>query len=308
MANRIEKAVGAALLATTIGGVAFGAYKLGEDGSPKPAAVVAQSEGGMPSSSPFNGVDVQVTPGPVMSEAPVASQEAQLSYINPASKDANGNWIINTPDAEAKTVQGIEGFTPDANLVLAPEWGKALGLNPEKFADFQPSLNNPEHPLVGYTYGENDQSDNIDYRRTLQGPMYSWTVLTGEEVEVPGIGHLKSNPGGAVEVMIMNITDTVIGFNSENPVMIRHGFTGTGRIWDGGNVVEAEGGISSHYVSRLENGVTLPGESGFIGQCDEVDNCSDIKVVSVIYRQWGNNEDGTPRYQFQLLRQEQVTK
>lgn len=309
MANRLEKGVGAALLATTVGLVAFGAYKLGEDGSQQPAAVVAKSEGSMPSSSPYKGLDVQIiTPTPAVSEAPVASQEAQLSFIKPASKDANGNWIINTPDAEAKTVQGIEGFTPDASLVLAPEWGDALGLNPEQFADFQKSLNDPKHPLVGYTYGENDQSDNIDYRRTLQAPMYSWTVLTGEEVEVPGIGHLKSNPGGAVEVMIMNITDTVIGFNSENPVMIRHGFTGTGRIWDGGNVVEDERGISSHYVSRLEEGVTLPGESGFIGQCDKVENCSDIMVVSVIYRQWGNNENGTPRYQFQLLRQEEVTR
>jgi len=138
--------------------------------------------------------------------------------------------------------------------------------------------------------------------------MFSWTVLTGQNVGVPGIGNVTSNPGGAVEVMIMNITDTVIDFGPSNPVMVEHGFTGTGRIWNGGNVVEDEAGISSHYVSRLENGVTLPGESGFIGQCDKPGNCTDIKVVSVIYRQWGNNPDGTPRYQFQLLRQQEVNK
>ncbi len=234
--------------------------------------------------------------------------KVEVSLTNPASKDANGNWVVNNPDGQAETIPSVDGFTPDASLVLAPEWGKTMSLDAAKFADFQKSLNDPDHPLVGYTYGENDQSDNIDYRRTLQVPMYSWTVATGEEIDAPGIGHLKGGPGRAVELMIMNIDGTVGDFGSDNPIMIKHGFTGTGRIWDGDNVVEDEQGISSHYVSRLQNGVTLPGESGFVGQCDIPSNCNEVLVVSVIRRQWGQNEDGSNRYQYQLLREEIVSK
>ncbi len=234
--------------------------------------------------------------------------KAEVSLTNPASKDASGNWVVNNPDGQAETIPSVDGFTPDRSLVLAPEWGKTMSLDAAKFADFQLSLNDPNHPLVGYTYGENDQSDNIDYRRTLQVPMYSWTVATGEEVDAPGIGHLKGGPGRAVELMIMNIDGTVGDFGSDNPIMIKHGFTGTGRIWDGDNVVEDEQGISSHYVSRLQNGVTLPGESGFVGQCDIPSNCNEVLVVSVIRRQWGQNEDGSNRYQYQLLREEIVSK
>lgn len=260
-----------------------------------------------------SGYSVSVTEigTPTPSEAagkPTPSQEAQLSFISPAQKDASGNWIINNPDGQAENISSIDGFTPDASLVLAPEWEQALPLDPAKFADFQKSLNDPDDPLVGWTDGENDQSDNVDYRQTKQGAMYSWNVFTGEELDVPGIGHLKGGPGEAVMVMAMNISDHVINWGSNNPVMVKHGFTGFGRIWDENKVVRAEQGISSHFVNRLGNGVTQPGESGFVGQCDLPTNCDKVLVVSVIYRQWGNYPNGTPRLQFQLLRVEQVSK
>ena len=237
-----------------------------------------------------------------------ASQSVQSSLTNPASKDASGNWIVTNPDGVSETIKVVDGFTPDTKLVLAPEYGKTLPIEPATFADFQKSLNDPKHPLVGYTYGENDQSDNLNYKRTLQVPMYSWTVATGLEVDAPGIGHLVGGPGRAVELMIMNIDGSVGAFGSDNPILIKDGFTGTGRIWDGKNVIEDERGISSHYVSRLQNGVTLPGESGFIGQCDIATNCNQVLVVSVVRTQWGLNSDGSKRFQYQLLREEIVNK
>ena len=249
---------------------------------------------------------VLVTAGPT--QRAEASQSVQSSLTNPASKDANGNWVVNNPDGKAETVSTVDGFTPDTTLVLAPEYGKTLPIEPATFADFQKSLNDPKHPLVGYTYGENDQSDNLNYKRTLQVPMYSWTVATGLEVDAPGIGHLVGGPGRAVELMIMNVDGSVGDFGSDNPILIRDGFTGTGRIWDGKNVIEDERGISSHYVNRLQTGVTLPGESGFIGQCDIATNCNQVLLVSVIRTQWGKNADGTPKYQYQLLRDEIVNK
>ena len=311
MAKNIKETGRRVVIGTTglalAGLAAFGGVKAVEsitdsgsnDNQPAPAAYATPT----PS-------EAAATPTPKPSEAAgTPTPRAEMpSFTKPASKDSSGNWVVNNPDGQAENILSINGFTPDASLVLAPEWGKAMTLNPAKFADFQPSLNNPNHPLVGYTYGENDQSDNIGYRRTLQVPIYSWTVATGEEVDAPGIGHLKGGPGRAVELMIMNIDGTVGDFGSDNPIMIKHGFTGTGRIWDGNNVVEDEQGISSHYVSRLQNGVTLPGESGFVGQCNTPSNCKEVLVVSVIRRQWGQNKDGSNRYQYQLLREAIVSK
>jgi hypothetical protein len=237
-----------------------------------------------------------------------SSQSVQSSLTNPASKDASGNWIVESPDGVAETISTVDGFTPDTKLVLAPEYGKTLPIEPSKFADFQKSLNDPKHPLVGYTYGENDQSDNLNYKRTLQVPMYSWTVATGLEVDAPGIGHLTGGPGTAVELIIMNIDGSIGDFGSDNPILIKDGFTGTGRIWDGNNLLPDEQGISSHYVNRLQTGVTGAGESGFIGQCDQAANCDKVLVVSVVRRQWGQNPDGSKIFQYQLLREELFTK
>lgn len=237
-----------------------------------------------------------------------ASASTQPSLSKPASQNASGEWIVTNPDGVTETIKVVDGFTPDTKLVLAPEYGKTLPIEPTKFADFQKSLNDPKNPLAGYTYGENDQSDNLNYKRTLQAPMYSWTVLTGLEVEVPGIGKLTGGKGMAVEVVIMNITDHVKAYGSDNPVFIKDGFTGTGRIWDGNKLPQTEQGVASHYVNRLQTGVTGAGESGFIGQCDQVGNCDKVLVVTVVERQWGQNQDGTPRYQMQLLREQIVTK
>ncbi len=94
-------------------------------------------------------------PVPTLGTSSMPSMEAngsiQPSLTNPASKDALGNWIVKNPDGKVETVSGVSGFTPDAALVLAPEYGKALPIEPAKFADFQKSLNDPKHPLVGYT-------------------------------------------------------------------------------------------------------------------------------------------------------------
>lgn len=246
----------------------------------------------------------------ILGASPSAAETFQLvlSLTNPASKDTGGNWIVKNPDGKAETVSPVDGFTPDTALVLAPQYGKTLPIEPATFADFQKSLNDPKHPLVGYTYGENDQSDNLNYKRTLQVPMYSWTVVTGLEVDAPGIGHLVGGKGRAVELMIMNIDGSVGDFGSDKPILIKDGFTGTGRIWDAENVIEDERGISSHYVNRLQTGVTGPGESGFIGQCNIATNCDQVLLVSVIRTQWGKSADGTPRYQYQLLREEIVNK
>lgn len=92
MANRLEKAVGVGLLAATVGGATFGAYKLGEDNSQKPSAIVINSSEGMPSSSPYKGLDVRNTPAPAASEAPAevtAENEVKVGVVS----------FIGTPDS-----------------------------------------------------------------------------------------------------------------------------------------------------------------------------------------------------------------
>ena len=286
--------------------VGIGACSSSPSATPDNSPIVRATDS-MPSSSPTK-VDFVITPAPSASASIEASASMQLSLSKPASQNASGEWIVTNPDGVTEAIKVVDGFTPDTKLVLAPEYGKTLPIEPSKFADFQKSLNDPKHPLVGYTYGGNDQSENLNYERTLQVPMYSWTVATGLEVDAPGIGHLIGGPGTAVELMIMNIDGSIGDFGSDNPILIKDGFTGTGRIWDGNNLLPDEQGISSHYVNRLQTGVTGAGESGFIGQCDQAANCDKVLVVSVVRRQWGQNPDGSKRFQYQLLREELFTK
>ena len=102
MANRNERIIGAALVAATIGGATFGAYEMGKNDS-QPTAIVYKSDGGMPSSSPINGLDVQITPAPSAENTPAMlsavrienAQAAATRFGADAYSQNPSNWEIN---------------------------------------------------------------------------------------------------------------------------------------------------------------------------------------------------------------------
>ena len=46
------------------------------------------------------------------------------------------------------------------------------------------------HEVAGYNYDYNDFSPNPDFKSNVQGDMWAWRVLQGQEVTVPGIGEV----------------------------------------------------------------------------------------------------------------------
>lgn len=220
-------------------------------------------------------------------------------------------YMLQNPNQEAILIDFSKaiGFTPDKNLVISPLKPKKLGQESAKITrDFQKYLNTSRNgfgPLAGYTDGTNDYNQYKDNQSGPQVPAYSWMVHTGLSVDMPGIGKVEGGPGRAVVVLILNRTDKVYRFPT-NSVTVEAGFQGWGRLWDGSakETVEAEKRLTNHYLTRLGEGVP---ETGFIGQTDQGErNADSATIVTVERTQWGNNEDGTPRYQFQLLRAETV--
>lgn len=220
-------------------------------------------------------------------------------------------YMLQNPDQETVLVDFSKaiGFTPDKNLVISPLKTKKLGQESAKITrDFQKYLNTSRNgfgPLAGYTDGTNDYNQYQDHQSGPQVPAYSWMVHTGLTVDMPGIGRVDGGPGRAVVVLILNRTDKVYRFPT-NSVTVEAGFQGWGRLWDGNakETIEAEKRLTNHYLTRLGEGVP---ETGFIGQTDQGErNADSATVITVERTQWGKNEDGTPRYQFQLLRAETV--
>lgn len=201
------------------------------------------------------------------------------------------------------------GFTPDKELIISPLKPKQLGLESADITrDFQKYLNTSRDgygPLAGYTDGTNDYNQYKDHQSGPQVPAYSWMVHTGLTVDMPGIGKVEGGQGRAVIVLIINRTDKVYRFPT-NSVTVEAGFQGWGRMWDGSanETVETEKRLANLYLTSMGEGVP---ETGFIGQTDQgARNADSATVISVERTQWGNNKDGTPRYQFQLLRAETV--
>jgi len=230
----------------------------------------------------------------------------QNPYPNPALKD--GDWwsLHNSDGAEVLVdLDSALGFTPDADLRVSDIKAKKLNPVPNDASDFQAYLNTDRDgfpPLAGYTDGINDYGQYGPSNPQI--PVYSWMVFTGEKVELPGIGRVEGAKGRAVMVLIINRTERVYQFPKQS-VHVKAGFQGWGRIWNGESdfVQETEKRLVNHYRARLGQGVP---ETGFIGQCDQVNNCDKVTVVTVERIQWGNNPDGSPRDQFRLIRAKTV--
>ncbi|MEW6509272.1 MAG: twin-arginine translocation signal domain-containing protein [Bacteroidota bacterium] len=256
-----------------------------------------------------------LVPTPTATEVPSATPTAEMGgeywdtpYANPAPNEGSVFTLKNSDGAEVSVdLNQAVGFTPDADLRVSDISPNALDPVPSDAGNFQAYLNTVRdgfQPLAGYTDGTNDYNQYKDHQSGPQVPMYSWMVYTGLKAELPGIGRVEGGEGRAVMVLILNRTERVHRFPT-NSVHVEAGFQGWGRIWNGESnyVQESEERLVNHYRTRLGQGVP---ETGFIGQCDLVDNCDSVTVVTAERMQWGNNPDGSPRDQFRLIRAETV--
>jgi hypothetical protein len=222
-----------------------------------------------------------------------------------AAEGADG-WSLKNPDGKEISINLPNGFTPDSKLVIQTD------LQMNGFKDFSAYENWNEvaekAKIAGYYYGYNDVSQAADFGMNVQGDMFAWRVIQGQEVTVPGIGELKGDDRTSVFVLLLNLQPHVIPWDNDGlgQTRIKRGFTASGRIFDAGTpdrIAKTEEIVAGHYLFRQEAGTP---ENSYIGITDSPDNAKKTLFVSAAYRQWGNNPDGTPREQFQLLRAETV--
>ncbi len=254
---------------------------------------------GTPETSEAAGTPSSTTTTAVESTSTTSTTIQNKEGVEVAQKSGD-TWKLKNPDGQEVYLSLPEGFSPDKDLVIQ---------NDLKMNDINNDLSvykdwdNVIHKVAGYNYDENDFSGNVDFLENVQGDMWAWRVIQGEEVEVPGIGHLKGDERTSVVVLVLNLQPRVIAWDKDGlgPVFCKHGFTATGRIWDAGTpekIAETEELLGGHWLFRQKEGTP---EKSYIGVTDDPENAKRTLYVSVAYRQWGNNEDGTPREQFQLL-------
>lgn len=225
--------------------------------------------------------------------------------ISPAPKQGD-KWLLQHPDQGGKTVVTAlpEGFIPDKDLHMATDI-KSLDVGDvNQYKDWEKALNTGRpvgDRLTGYNYDYNDFCNNVlpKFTCTAQGDMYAWRVFQGEKVVVPGIGELTGGPRRSVVVIVLNLDGSIHAWDPENPVQVKHGFTATGRIFDGDKAVKTEQGLLGHWLSRQFNGTP---EKSYIGVTDDPNNAKETLFVTVQRKQWGLNADGSKRMEFQLIR------
>lgn len=227
-----------------------------------------------------------------------------------AEKSA-GQWKLTNPDGGKIDVTLPEGFTPDARLIIPSD----LPINPisqdlSVYSDWEKALNTGRpvgDRLAGYNYGYNDFCPTVDDKCNVQGDMFAWRALQGQEVEIPGIGKLVGGPRRSVVALFINLEPSVVAWDEQDgglgQVRVERGFTATGRIFDGDKLRETEENLAGHWLFRQANGTP---EKSYIGITDSPDNASETLFVTVVRKQWGNNPDGSKREQFQLMRAENV--
>lgn len=238
----------------------------------------------------------------------------------------NGKYILHDSDnnpVEVDLSQAI-GFTPDKNLIVSDLQPKKLDAESASITrDFQKYLNTKVDfydALAGfYPESTNDYNQYGNHKSGPQVPAYSWMIHTGLSVDMLGIGKVEGGPGRMASILIINRTDKVYRFPTESVTVIA-GFQGEGRVWNcenfiykkdkEGNLIkepkdvieETDRRLTNHFLTRFGEGVP---EVGFIGQTDQGEKNADSATVITVERiQWGNNADGTPRYQFRLIRAE----
>lgn len=211
----------------------------------------------------------------------------------------------------------ISGFTPDnlfisTNILPLDITGNDL----VTYRNFHNSLETAQAdgtaPLLDYMYGKNDFGDTPDHIVSTQFPAYAITVLTGEEVRVDGIGHLKGTNEEAVMLIIINTEPTV---EQHDYTFIKNGFLGTARILsdlpatlpnEQQTLATIEKGAVAHWTGSLLFGEAT---SNFTGQCDNGDsNCSSVLVVTVERHQTGISTNGTPQFKDNLIRAQRISE
>ncbi len=232
------------------------------------------------------------------------------TQINPAEKVSDGVYKLQHPDEDDKTIEVKlpEGFTPDKKLHLSTDITALQIGDLNQYGDFEKALDTGRpvgDRLAGYNYDYNDFCQVPEFYCNMQLDIYSWRVLQGEEVRVPGIGTLKGSERRSVVLLIINLADNVKAYDVEKngPVYTKRGFTATGREFDGSKVDQTERNLSGHWLYRQANGTP---EKSYIGITDSVDNARETLLVTVVRKQWGNNPDGSKRFEDQLVRAEIV--
>lgn len=246
------------------------------------------------------------TPKPTGAGAGAQTVDNKTARISNTS-----NWNLMHPDSDGKMVPRTmpEGFTPDpglfANVDITPlSVGDPARL--DQYRDWEATLNTGRpvgDRLAGYNYDYNDFCQAETFKCNSQLDMFGWRVYQGQEVHVPGIGKLVGGPRRSVLVLITNLADDVKAYDKDEAgqVFVKRGFTATGRIFDGNKIQITERNLLGHWLFRQKEGTP---EKSYVGITDSPDNALETLLVSVVRKQWGNNPDGSKRYEDQLLRAE----
>lgn len=276
------------------------------DGSAATAAPTAAATSPAKTAEPTGTPKPTEAPKPTGAPTPTKSPDATASTVT-----QTGVSRLQHPDEGGRTIEIRlpNGFTPDAALHVSTDT-KALAIGDlNQYRDWETALNTGRpvgDRLAGYNYDYNDFCPVRDFKCNVQLDMYAWRIFQGQEVDVPGIGHLVGSERRSVVLIVLNLADDVKAYDEREAgqVTVVRGFTATGRIFDGNKVAVTERNVTGHWLFRQKEGTP---EKSYIGVTDSPENARETLLVTVIRKQWGNNPDGTKRYQDQLLRAEIVT-
>lgn len=245
---------------------------------------------------------------PARTAAPTASIDTGKATGKPGATDMPGEvrpgvYRLQNPDEGGKMdeVNIPEGFTPDPALHTSDIKPLSIGDLSQYDTPKSAHISDGSANGVGYNYDYNDFCQVPGFLCNQQMDMYAWRIDQGQEVKVPGIGTLKGGPRRSVVLLYFNLTDHVNAFDvdSHGPIYDKRGFTATGRIFNGDNIQNNERDLSGFWLYKQGHGE--PSKS-YIGITDSPDNALETLLVTVVRKQWGNNQDGTPRYEDQLVR------
>lgn len=206
--------------------------------------------------------------------------------------------VIPTASGQVGHIAVLSGFTPDPELI---DISDQVSL-PEVPADITLYRTFPDvdgawgKPRVGYNFGYNDACRDVSRQCNLQIPTWSWVVVTGEEISLPGIGSLRNPDGGAVLAVLINVWEVPGEFEE---AYILHGWWGTGEVWDmsdmttkwdantetyvndiyGTYTLETLAVLRNHYLYQL--GSTEPNPE-FRGQCGSGTQCASVTWACVL--------------------------
>lgn len=244
---------------------------------------------------------------PTTSEA-TGTPTPDAKGFQPAEQNGN-QWVLRNPDGQEGNMTLPQGFTPDKTLVSADPKILIGTVNSDLsiYSDWENALNTgrpEEDRLAGYNYDYNDFCQAVNFECNVQGDMFAWRVFQGQEVTIPGIGKLEGGPRRSVVALFLNATPDVVAWDRDElgQVEVKRGFTATGRSFDANpyssKFPQEESGLLGHWLFRQAAGTP---EKSYVGITDSPENAKSTLFVVVARNQWGNNQDGTPRYQFQLI-------